>query len=206
MKLDILTLDNKAAGSIELSDAVFGLEPRKDILTRLVNWQLAKRRSGNHKVKQRSEVAGSTKRIGKQKGGGTARQGEGKAPQFRGGGVAHGPVVRSHAHDLTKKMRVLGLKHALSSKAQAGQIKIIDALAVDAVKTKPVAEKLLALGLSNVLFIDGETLDQNFVLSARNLPNIDILPAQGANVYDILRRHNLVLTKDAVMKLEERLK
>lgn len=206
MKVDILTLDNVSKGSLELSDEIFGLEPRKDILTRMVNWQLAKRRAGTHKAKSRNEVAGTSKRIGKQKGGGTARHGNGKAPQFRGGGVAHGPKPRDHAHDLTKKMRVLAMKHALSSKAKEGQLKIIDQLTMDAPKTKELADKFLGLGLINALLIDGSGLDQNFVLSARNLKNIDVLPSQGANVYDILRRHTLVLTREAVANLEERLK
>ena len=206
MKLDILSLDNKKAGSIELADNVFGLEPRKDILTRMVNWQLAKRRQGSHKVKQRSEVIGSTKRIGRQKGSGRARQGEGKAPQFRGGGVAHGPVVRQHDHDLTKKMRLLALRHALSAKLKAGQLKIVDSLQLKEIKTKDLSVKLAKMGVVNALFVDSDILDQNFMLSARNLPNIDVLPVQGANVYDILRRSDLVLSQQAAKSLEERLK
>lgn len=206
MKLDVLSLDNKAVGSIELQEAIFGLAPRKDIIARIVNWQLAKRRSGSHKVKGRSEIAGSTKRIGRQKGGGKARQGEGKAPQFRGGGVAHGPQLRSHAFALNKKFRMLGLKHALSAKAQAGSLKIVEDLKLNEVKTKSLNHKINGLGLKNALFIDGAALDQNFVLSLRNLPNMDVLSIDGINVYDILRRHDLILTKDAVAKLEERLK
>ncbi len=206
MKLDIVTLDNKKAGTLELSQTIFGLKPRADILARMVNWQLAKRRAGTHKAKQRSEVAGSTKRIGRQKGSGNARQGEGKAPQFRGGGRAHGPVVRSHAHDLTRKMRMLALKHALSSKYGAGQLKIVESMTLEAIKTKLLADKFQALGLENALLISGEAVEHNFGRSARNLPNIDVLPIQGINVYDILRHDMLVLSKEAVDQLEERLK
>ena len=204
MKLDVKTLDGAAAGSIELSDEIFGLEPRTDLIQRVIRWQLAKRRAGTHKVKGRAEIARTGKKMFKQKGTGSARHGSARAPQFRGGGRAHGPVVRSHEHDLPKKVRTLGLKHALSAKAAAASIVVLDAASLDAPKTKVAAEKLAKLGLSNVLFVAGNEVDANFGLATRNLPNVDVLPAQGLNVYDILRRETLVLTKDAVDAIEAR--
>ncbi|WP_407050640.1 50S ribosomal protein L4 [Methyloraptor flagellatus] len=204
MKLDVKTLDGAAAGSIELSDEIFGLEPRTDLIQRVIRWQLAKRRAGTHKVKGRAEIARTGKKMFKQKGTGSARHGSARAPQFRGGGRAHGPVVRSHAHELPKKVRILGLKHALSAKAAASSLVVLDAAALDAPKTKVAAEKLAKLGLSNVLFVAGNEVDANFGLATRNLPNVDVLPAQGLNVYDILRRETLVLTKDAVDAIEAR--
>ena len=205
MDLKVKTLDGAEDGSIALSEEIFGLEPRADILQRMVRWQLSKRQSGNHKTKTRGEIALTTAKMYKQKGTGRARHGAKSAPQFRGGGKAHGPRPRSHAHDLTKKVRVLGLKLALSAKAQSQDLMIIsDAKAAEA-KTKTLKSQLGTLGLSNVLIISGEAVDGNFALSARNIPNVDVLPVAGVNVYDILRRQKLVLTKAAVEALEARL-
>ncbi len=206
MKCDVTTLDATAAEAIELDEAVFGLPVRTDILARMVNWQLAKRRSGNHKTKDMSEVSGTTKKPYKQKGTGRARQGSLRAPQFRGGGVVFGPVVRSHAHDLPKKVRRLALKTALSSKQADGKLVVLDAATLTDGKTKSLAGRLAKLGWGSTLIIDGPAPDQGFVRAARNLPGIDVLPEQGANVYDILRRDTLVLTRDAVKHLEARLK
>jgi len=206
MKCAVTTLDNKAAGEIELDEAIFALPARADILARTVNWQLAKRRAGTHKVKSRGEVAGSTKKISRQKGGGRARHGGPRVNIFRGGGRAFGPVVRDHAHDLPKKVRRLALKTALSAKVADGKLIVLDKAAVKDAKTAELRSKLDALGWSNVLVIDGAAVDPAFARAARNLPGIDVLPQQGANVYDILRRDTLVLTKDAVQALEARLK
>jgi len=206
MKADVIKLDAKAAGSIELSDAIFGLEPRADILHRVVRYQLAKRQAGTHKVKTRSEVSYSTKKIYRQKGTGGARHGARSAPIFRGGGVYKGPTPRSHAHDLTKKFRALGLRHALSAKATAGELVVLDAATLTNAKTKDLAKVLANLGWKKALVIDGAEVDANFALAVRNLDNINILPSQGANVYDILRRDVLVLTKSEVESLEARLK
>ena len=206
MKIDVKTLDGKKGGSVELSEAVFGQEPRKDILHRMVRYQLAKKQSGTHQVQERSDVSKRNKRIGRQKGGGTARHGNGSVSQFRGGGKAHGPRVRSHAHDLPKKVRKLALRHALSAKQSAGELIIVDALSVKESKTAALRKQLEKLGVTNGLIIGGAELDANFARAARNIPNLDVLPSQGANVYDILRRHTLVLSKDAVEALEERLK
>jgi large subunit ribosomal protein L4 len=179
---------------------------RRDILARVVNWQLAKRRAGTHKVKGVSEISGTTKKPYKQKGTGRARQGSLRSPQFRGGAVIFGPVVRSHEFDLQKKVRRLGLKTALSAKQAEGKLVVIDTAAVAEAKTKGLQSRLDVLGWGSVLVIDGDAVDQNFARAARNLPKIDVLPEQGANVYDILRRDTLVLTRDAVAKLEARLK
>lgn len=206
MKVPVKTLDNTEAGEIELDDAIFGLDPRRDILHRMVNWQLAKRRAGTHKVKTISEVSGTGKKPFRQKGTGRARQGTTRAPQMRGGAVAHGPVPRDHGFEMPKKVRKLALKHALSSKAKDGHLIVVDQAAADSHKTKPLAAKLKTLGIGSALVIDGETIDEKFALASRNIPLIDLLPQQGANVYDILRRQTLVLTKDAVAKLQERLK
>lgn len=206
MKTKILTLENKAAGDIDLSDDIFGLEPRKDILARMVNYQLAKRRAGTHKVKNRAEIAGNSAKIYRQKGTGRARQGNGKAPQFRGGGRAFGPTPRDHSHDLPKKVRALALKHALSAKAADGKLIVLDDATAAEAKTKSVKAQLTGLGVANALIVGGAEVDKNFALAARNIPNIDVLPTQGANVYDILRRDTLVLTKAAVEGLEARLK
>jgi large subunit ribosomal protein L4 len=206
MKLDVVNLEAKTVGSVELSAEVFGVAVRRDILTRMVNYQLAKRRSGNHKTKQIWEVSGTTKKPYAQKGTGRARQGSLRSAQFRGGGVIFGPVVRSHAHDLPKKVRALALKTALSAKAAEGKIVVLDSAVTKSFKTKDLAASLAKLKLTNVLFIDGQNLDKNFALASRNLPHVDILPSQGANVYDILRSDTLVLTKDGIAALEARLK
>jgi large subunit ribosomal protein L4 len=206
MELKITTLEGKESGSVNLSDAIFGLEPRADIIQRCVNWQLAKRQAGTHKAKGRAEVWRTGKKMYAQKGTGGARHGSARVPQFRGGGRAFGPVVRSHAHDLPKKVRALALKHALSSKAKDGGIIVIDKASVKDAKTKALAAQFGKLGLANALIIDGAELDGNFCVAARNIPNIDILPVQGINVYDILRRKTLVLTKAALDALEARFK
>lgn len=206
MKTQVITLDAGEAGEIELDDSVFGLEPRADILHRVVRWQLARRQQGTHKVKTRSETSYSAKKIYRQKGTGGARHGDRNAPIFRKGGVYGGPVPRSHAHDLNKKVRALGLKHALSAKAGAGELIVLDAATLPEAKTKALAEKLRGLGWKRALVIDGAELDQNFARAAQNIDGIDVLPSQGANVYDILRRDTLVLTRAAVEALEARLK
>ena len=206
MKCAVKTLDNKPAGEIDLDDAVFGLPARADLLSRTVNWQLAKRRAGTHKVKGRSEISLTKAKFGRQKGGGRARHGARSANVFRGGGRAHGPVLRDHAHDLPKKVRKLALKTALSAKAADGNLIVLDSAKAAAGKTADLAKKLDALGWASVLVIDGAQVDQGFARAARNLPGVDVLPQIGANVYDILRRETLVLTKDAVEALEARLK
>ncbi len=206
MKADVIKLDAKAAGSIELSDAIFGLVPRADILHRVVRYQLAKRQAGTHKVKTRSEVSYSTKKIYRQKGTGGARHGARSAPIFRGGGVYKGPTPRSHAHDLTKKFRALGLRHALSAKATAGELVVLDEAVLKNAKTKDLAKVLTNLGWKKALVIDGAEVDANFALAARNIEGIDVLPSQGANVYDILKANTLVLTKAGAEALEARLK
>jgi large subunit ribosomal protein L4 len=206
MKADVMTLDASSAGSIELNDDVFALEPRTDILQRMVRYQLSKRQAGTHKAKQRGEVNGPNKKIYKQKGTGQARHGNDKPPQFRGGGRAFGPVPRSHAHDLPKKVRALALKHALSSKAKSNALIVLDKAELTEPKTAQLRGKFDGLGLSNALIIDGATLQDNFALAARNIPNVDVLPVQGINVYDILRREKLVLTRAALEALEERFK
>jgi large subunit ribosomal protein L4 len=206
MELKITTLEGKESGSVNLSDAIFGLEPRTDIIQRCVNWQLAKRQAGTHKAKGRAEVWRTGKKMYAQKGTGGARHGSARVPQFRGGGRAFGPVVRSHAHDLPKKVRALALKHALSSKARDGGIIVIEKALVKEAKTKALAEQFGKLGLANALIVGGAELDGNFCVAARNIPNIDILPVQGINVYDILRRKTLVLTMAALDALEARFK
>ena len=205
MKTNVISLDNQTVGEIELADAVFALPVRTDILFRAVNWQLAKRQSGNHKTKGISEISGTTKKPFNQKGGGRARQGSLRSAQFRGGSTIFGPVVRSHAHDLPKKVRKLALKTALSAKVADGKLIILDAATATSPKTKDMAATLSKLGLTSVLFIDG-AVESNFALATRNIPYVDVLPQLGANVYDILRRDTLVLTKDAVQALEARLK
>ncbi len=206
MKCDIFSLDNKKVGSVDLQETVFGVEPRRDILARAVNWQLAKRRGGTHKVKQRSEIKGTTHKAHRQKGSGRARVGSLKAPQLRGGGVAFGPVVRSHAHGLPKKVRKLALKTALSVKQAEGQLRIIDSTKLKSHKTAELVKRLGKLGWISTLVIDGAEVDANFARAAGNIVGIDILPSPGANVYDILRRETLVLTKEAVDRQVERLK
>ncbi|PTW61581.1 LSU ribosomal protein L4P [Breoghania corrubedonensis] len=206
MELDVKTLDGDTAGSITVSEEIFGLDPRADLMHRVVRWQLAKRQAGTHKTKTRSEVTATGKKFVRQKGSGGARHGDRKAPQFRGGGKAFGPVVRDHAIDLPKKVRALGLKHALSAKVKASNIVVVDDAKSTDGKTKALRERLAKLGYANALIIDGAEIDNNFRLAARNIPNVDVLPVQGINVYDILRRETLVLTKAAVSALEERFK
>lgn len=206
MKLQVHSLDQEAVGDIELADEVFALPARADILARAVNWQMAKRRQGTHKIKGRGEIAGSTRKLFRQKGTGNARMGNASTPQRRGGGKAHGPVVRSHNHDLTKKFRRLALKTALSVKAAEGQLVVLDQAKLDDAKTKALRAKFDAFGWNSVLVIDGSDLDEAFARAARNIPLVDVLPQQGANVRDILRRDTLVLTRDAVAALEARLK
>ncbi len=206
MKCAVTTMDNKKAGEIDLDERVFGLGPRPDLLARMVNWQLAKRRAGTHKVQGRSDVKGTTQRMYRQKGTGRARHGPPKVSQFRGGGRAFGPVLRSHAHKLPKKVRKLALKSALSAKAADGKLVVLEAAKADTPKTGDLAKKLGALGWSSALVIGGAALDESFRRAAGNIPGVDVLPEQGANVYDILRRDTLVLTKDAVEALEARLK
>ena len=206
MELKITTLDGEAAGSVNLSDAIFGLEPRADILQRCVTWQLAKRRAGTHAVQNRADVWRTGKKMYAQKGTGGARHGSARVNLFRGGGRSFGPVVRSHAIDLPKKVRALALRHALSAKAKDGGIVVVDKAAVEGGKTKALKASFVKLGLENALIVDGAEVDAGLKLAARNLPNIDVLPVQGINVYDILRRHKLVLTRAAVDALEARFK
>jgi len=206
MELKVTTLDGKSAGKVSVSDAVFGLEPRADILHRMVRYQELKRQQGTHKTKRRSEVTGTTKKIYKQKGTGGARHGDKKAPIFRGGGKAFGPQPRSHAIDLPKKVRALALRHALSAKMKSDSVIVLDdAVSADG-KTKALLSQLSGLGLANALVIGGSQIDDNFGKAARNIPDIDVLPIQGINVYDILRRDTLVQSKAAVDALEERFK
>ena len=205
MKLSITTLSGGGhAGEVELDEAIFGLEPRADLLARCVRWQLAKRRAGTHAVQHRSTINRTTKKLYKQKGTGNARHGAASAPQFRGGGRAFGPEPRSHAHDLPKKVRALALRHALSSKARDASLIVVDDAKVNEGKTKALKATFGQMGLSNALIIAGSEVDQNFGRAARNIPNIDVLPVQGINVYDILRREKLVLTRAAVDALEAR--
>lgn len=206
MQIEITSLDGEPSGSIELDDAIFGLEPREDLIHRMVRYQLAKRRAGTHKALGRAEIARTGKKLFKQKGTGSARHGSARAPQFRGGGKAFGPVVRSHAHDLPKKVRALALKHALSAKAQVGEIIVWSEARAGEAKTKALKAQFDKLGLTNALIVDGPVPEANFCLAARNIPQIDVLPVQGINVYDILRREKLVLTKAAVDALEARFK
>jgi large subunit ribosomal protein L4 len=204
--MKITTLEGKEAGSVSLSDEIFGLEPRIDIVQRCVNWQLAKRQRGTHKVKQKDEIWRTGKKMYAQKGTGGARHGSARVSQFRGGGRAFGPVVRSHAIGLPKKVRALALRHALSSKAKDGGIVVIDSLSLKDAKTKTLAAQFGKLSLVNALIIGGAEVEVNFANAARNIPNIDVLPIQGINVYDIMRRKTLVLTRAAVDALEARFK
>ena len=205
MQIQIKNLAAEEVGSVELADAIFGVEERADILHRVVLWQLAKRRAGTHKVKTRAEIARTGAKLYKQKGTGRARHGSRRVNLFRGGGVTHGPVVRDHATDLPKKVRALGLKCALSSKAAEGKLVVLDQASLAEPKTKTLAGALDKLGWGTALVITGAEVEKNFGLAARNLQTIDVLPAQGLNVYDILRRDTLVLTQDAVRQIEERL-
>ncbi len=204
MQADVKTLEAKSAGKVDLSDAIFGLEPRRDLLHRMVLYQLAKRQAGTQKVQNRNEVSGTTAKMFRQKGTGRARAGNGKAPQFRGGGKAFGPRPRSHAFALPKKVRALALRHALSAKVKSEELIILDSAAVTQGRTKDLQASLEKLGLNNALIIDGKEVDKNFAMASRNIIGIDVLPVQGINVYDILRRHQLVLTKAALEELEAR--
>lgn len=206
MKVDVITLDGGKAGSVELSESIFGCVPRQDLIQRVVLWQLAKRQAGTHKTKGRAEIWRTGKKLYKQKGTGGARHGSARVPQFRGGGRAMGPVVRSHAHDLPKKVRVLALRHALSAKFQDGSIRVLDKAAVSEPKTKGLLARFSKLGIANALFVDGGEVDMNFALASRNIPNVDVLPVQGINVYDLLRRDTIVLTRAAVEALEAQFK
>ena len=205
MQWDVVNLENEKIGTVELADSVFGVEVRRDILARAVNWQLAKRRAGTHKVKTRNEVSGTTKKPFRQKGTGRARQGSMKGPHMRGGGVVFGPVLRDHSHSLPKKVRRLALKAALSAKRADGSLVVVDKAELEDGKTRALAQRAQTLGWGKALIIDGETVDTNFARAARNLPGLDLLPSRGANVYDILRHETLVLTRTAVDKLVERL-
>jgi large subunit ribosomal protein L4 len=205
MKLDVIKLDGGKGGSIELPDDIFGIEEiRADILQRCVTWQLAKRRSGNHKIQVRNEVSRTGKKMYKQKGTGGARHGSRRAAQFVGGAKAHGPVVRSHAFDLPKKVRALALRHALSSKAKDGSLIVVDNVTLSDPKTAALRDQLGKIGVTHALVIAGAEVDKNFGLAARNIPNVDVLPNAGLNVYDVLRRRTLVLTKDAVAAIQAR--
>jgi large subunit ribosomal protein L4 len=206
MKCDVVSLENKKVGSIELDDSIFGMPMRSDLIARAVNWQLAKRRTGSHKTKQRSEVRGTSAKMNKQKGTGRARHGNEKAPQMRGGGVAFGPVVRSHAFKLPKKVRRLALKIALSAKQAAGNLVVIDAAKLKSGKTKDLVQRVNQLGWNSALIIEGAEIDNNFANAASNVIGMNVLPSAGANVFDIMRSGTLVLTQDAVRKLVERLK
>jgi len=206
MDLKVTTLDGKEAGSVTLNKDIFGLEPRDDLIQRCVVWQLAKRRAGTHAVKNRADINRTGKKSVAQKGSGGARHGSMRANLFRGGGRSFGPHPRSHAIDLPKKVRALALRHALSAKAKDGGIVVVDALSAGEAKTKALSAQFEKLGLANALIIGGDKIDEGFGRAARNIPNIDVLPVQGINVYDILRRQKLVLTKAAVEALEARFK
>jgi large subunit ribosomal protein L4 len=206
MDLKVTTLEGKESGSVTLSKEIFGLEPRVDLIQRCINWQLANRQRGTHKTKMRGEIAKTTKKMYRQKGTGGARHGAQSAPQFRGGGKAFGPVVRSHAHGLPKKVRALALRHALSSKAKDGALVVLDKANVKDAKTKGLRGQFGKLGWESVLIIDGAEVEKGFASAARNIPHVDVIPVQGINVYDILRRKTLVLTKAAVDALEARFK
>jgi large subunit ribosomal protein L4 len=205
MEIAVKTLDGKSAGKALLDEAIFGIEDvRSDILHRVVRWQLAKRQAGTHKTQTRSEVSRTTKKYIRQKGTGGARHGSRNAPIFVGGSVAHGPRVRSHAHDLPKKLRRLGLAHALSSKVKSDAVIVLDAAELEGPRTKELSGKLTGLGIANALIIGGVKLNENFVRAARNIPNVDVLPVAGLNVYDILRRDQLVVTRDALEGIRAR--
>jgi large subunit ribosomal protein L4 len=206
MELKVMSLDGKAAGSIELSDAIFGLKPRADLIQRYVVWQLAKRRSGTHDVKNRAEINRTGKKMYRQKGTGGARHGSARVNLWRGGGRSFGPTPRSHEIGLPKKVRALALRHALSAKAQDGGIVVLDKASIKDGKTGALQKNFDKLGLTSALIIDGAQVEATFAQAARNIPNIDVLPVQGINVYDILRRHTLVLTKAALEALEARFK
>jgi large subunit ribosomal protein L4 len=204
VKTKVLNLDNKSAGDVELKDEIFGLEPRPDLIQRVVVWQLAKRRAGTHKILTRGEINRTKKKVYKQKGTGQARHGARSAPLFTGGAKAMGPVTHSHEFDLPKKVRALGLKHALSSKAKGGNIVVIDEAKAKEIKTGDLAKRFGKMGVGSALIVDGE-FDKNFHLSARNINHVSLLPVAGINVYDIMRSEKLVLTKAALQAIEERL-
>jgi large subunit ribosomal protein L4 len=206
MELKVMSLDGKSSGSVQLPDAIFGLTPRKDLIQRCVVWQLAKRRAGTHDVKERGEIHRTGKKMYKQKGTGSARHGSARVNLFRGGGRSFGPTPRSHEIGLPKKVRALALKHALSAKAKDGGIIVLEHASMKEAKTSALAKHFDTLGLTSALIIDGTAVDAGFAQAARNIPNIDVLPVQGINVYDILRRHTLVLTKAALEALEARFK
>jgi large subunit ribosomal protein L4 len=206
MKFDMTSMDGAAAGSVELDDAIFGLEPRADLIARMVRWQLAKRQSGDHKTLGRADIHRTGKKMYKQKGTGGARHGSARVPQFRGGGRAMGPVVRSHEHDLPKKVRALALRHALSAKVRAGGLVVWEKAELAEGKTKVLRDSFAKSALANVLIIDGAEVNEKFAVAARNMPQIDVLPIQGINVYDIMRREKLVLTRGAIEALEARFK
>jgi large subunit ribosomal protein L4 len=206
MKIDVTSISGEAAGSLELNDEIFGLDPREDLIARMLRWQLAKRQAGTHKTLGRADIHRTGKKMYKQKGTGGARHGSARVPQFRGGGRAMGPVVRSHAHDLPKKVRALALRHALSAKARDGGIIVWDNADLPEAKTASLRASFDKAALKNVLIIDGAQVQANFANAARNLPQVDVLPVQGINVYDIIRREKLVLTKAAIDALEARFK
>jgi large subunit ribosomal protein L4 len=206
MKIDVTSIGGAAAGSVELSDAIFGLDPREDLIARMLRWQLAKRQAGTHKTLGRAEIHRTGKKMYKQKGTGGARHGSARVPQFRGGGRAMGPVLRSHAHDLPKKVRALALKHALSAKARDGGIIVWENAQLAEPKTSALRAEFAKASLKSALIIDGAELQANFVNAARNIPHVDVLPIQGINVYDIIRREKLVLTRAAIDALEARFK
>ena len=204
MKIKSLTLANKSGKEIELNDKVFGIDPRSDVIARVIRWQLAKRRLGNHFVKTRSDIKMTTAKMYKQKGTGKARHGSGSVSQFRGGGMAHGPIVHSHSHKLNKKIKQLGLKSALSDKLKLGKLIILEGSKCDG-KSSTLKKKFGAMGLKNILVVSGKDIDQNFIRAANNIMNVDILPHQGLNVYDIVKRDNLIIIDDALKFVEERL-
>lgn len=206
MKFEIKSLENKKIGDIDLPEAIFGAEVREDLIARTITWQLARRQRGTHKTKTISEIRGTTKKPFRQKGTGNARQGSLRSAQMRGGSTIFGPLPRSHAHDLNKKVRKLALKSALSHKVAANKVVILDTLKSSSLKTQDLIVKIQKLGLKNALIIDGAAVDENFKKASANIFGIDVLPTQGANVYDIIRRDTLVLTKEAIEKLEQRLK
>ncbi len=206
MKFDMTSMDGAVAGSVELDDAIFGLDPRADLIARMVRWQLAKRQAGDHKTLGRADIHRTGKKMYKQKGTGGARHGSARVPQFRGGGRAMGPVLHSHAHDLPKKVRALALRHALSAKVRAGGLVVWEKAELAEGKTKVLRDSFAKAAIANALIIDGAEVHENFAVAARNLPQIDVLPAQGINVYDIMRREKLVLTKGAIEALEARFK
>jgi large subunit ribosomal protein L4 len=206
MKVDVTSISGSAAGSLELNEAIFGLEPRQDLIARMLRWQLAKRQAGTHETLGRADIHRTGKKMYKQKGTGGARHGSARVPQFRGGGRAMGPVARSHAHDLPKKVRALALRHALSAKFKDGGLVIWEKASLAESKTKTLRDSFDKASFKSVLIIDGATVEANFAHAARNLPHVDVLPVQGINVYDIIRRDKLVLTKAALEALEARFK